>query len=200
MVSYGSGTLGPEGAATTCDPALWDVADMWVFGDSIAQRCMADLVTLLAPRVLAWDTANGRATTACVDRLALFLAEHPAPSVVLMLSGANDIFDPSVMPAQISRALSLLPESVLIWRDVQVCRTSQVEAVKVADQRNTGWVNLALHDAQPAVKVIEWARPLASKPSRLTAYLSDGVHPNTLGVAYHNAIIQQGLERLVPLP
>ena len=56
MVSYGSGTLGPEGAATTCDPALWDVADMWVFGDSIAQRCMADLVTLLAPRVRSGRT------------------------------------------------------------------------------------------------------------------------------------------------
>lgn len=121
----------------------------------------------------------------------LFLAEHPAPSVVLMLGGANDIFDPSVMPAQISRALSLLPES---GPDGVTCRSAAPHRSGCEGRRS------AQHRVgQPCAA----RRPARGQGDRVGSPAGEqALTPHGIpqrrgalrsGVAYHNAIIQQGL-------
>jgi hypothetical protein len=83
------------------------------------------------------------------------------------------------------------------WVNVQASRTSQSAAVQLADQRNSGWINLQLADAQkryPNLKIVHWAEFLAAKPSRLTPamYLRDGVHTTVpLGQNARNELIVQ---------
>jgi hypothetical protein len=195
-VDYGSGTLGPAG--THARTGTMATADVALFGDSISRRGTADLIArvVAVARTLATDTQDGRTTAATVDAI---LAEPVLPPNVIMAAGSNDIFDPPAMAAQIARLRAELPAGVkLFWVDVQVARTSKTTVVQMADQRNSGWVNAQIHAgcSAPCV-VVPWAASLASKPSRLTAYLQDGVHPyvgatgpgGSNGTAYWAAVL-----------
>lgn len=205
MSIYGSGALGDWRAATpsVSTPTTIATAPVWQFGDSIARATQRDLAEqLLADRgqTLAVHNHSGRPTAPAVDALEQWLCGNdPAPQII-MATGSNDIFDPTVMAAQIDRTMALVAgRAQVFWKDVQVCRSAQPAAVQLADQRNTGWVNAQIHEAvgrYDNLHLIPWHASLAVKPSRLTYYLRDGVHPNdTTGVAFHNAVVLNALPR-----
>lgn len=176
-LSYGSGELGTWQTLSNGiigDPAT---ADVLVIGDSITGRCWTDLRDSLAAKgkTLAVNYWSGRPTTPAVDWLT---AQPTVSQLVVMATGTNDIFNPPVMTAQIQRVKAYLPDpDRLLWVDVQVARTSQDAAVRLADQRNSGWVNNQLREQLDPSQIVPWSWWFASNPSRLALYLEDGVHP-----------------------
>lgn len=176
-MTYGSGTLGPLGARIrNGDMATADVA---IFGDSITGRGYLELKNFLAAsggHTLATDAQGSRPITGTVDAL----LEYPQlPPIVIMAAGTNDIFAPPVVGAQVDRAKAILEGKTLLWINVQACRTgaSYDTATRIADQRNTGWVNAQIASRLPASQIIDWNVNFASKPERIGWYLQDGVHP-----------------------
>ena len=181
--------------------ATFSTAPVWMFGDSVAEVCQFYLATQLwaqRAQTLAVNNWPARPTQPAVDALVTALGRFPAPRQIIMASGPNDIFDPPQMAGQIDRAMSAAGSIPVFWMEVQVCRTQGT--FQIADQRNTGWVNQQIHEATgrwPALHVVPWFVSLASAPGRLTAYLgSDGVHPNSLGVAFYTAVVLQALPPL----
>ncbi|MEV6413870.1 hypothetical protein [Kribbella sp. NPDC051718] len=173
-VEYGSGVLGALGAHTTTGDMA--TADVGLFGDSIAQRGTPELTNWLAGlgKTLATDNQGGCTTENALDRT----ANYPTlPQVIIMATGANDIFQPPLLTDQLSMALALFAGHDLMWVDVQVCRPGTVTR-QIADQRNTGYVNGFIRDAITPDRVAGWSRTFAKAPARLGMYLeTDGVHP-----------------------
>jgi hypothetical protein len=205
---YGSGALGPwEGLSkristlTQIRPVLANDG-LFMFGDSISVQDGYSLAQRLLDRTgdqLAVHNWSGRPTAPAVDALAEWAQAYGLPRRILMATGSNDIFTPPVFAAQVDRTMSIVgPTRTVIWVNVQVARTSQSAAVQLADQRNSGWINLQLADAQkrhPNLRIVHWAEFLAAKPSRLTMYLSDGVHTTVpLGQDARNELIVQAIE------
>lgn len=203
---YGSGELGPwqQWGNAISSPeiirAVRDAGGIYMFGDSIsvqdghalAER-LHDFNTLLA--VHNW---SGRPTTPAVDVLEDWAASYGLPQRILMATGTNDIFNPPVFAAQVDRTMSIVGSTrTVYWVNVQACRTKYSAAIQLADQRNSGWINLQLADAQkryPNLKIVHWAEFLAAKPSRMapTMYLRDGVHTTEpLGQNARNELIVQ---------
>ena len=184
MTDYGSGLLGDWTTYSHATSSNWDTATVGIVGDSITTRGCDELSTALTTEfgvALAYDYWSSRPTTPAVDAL---LARGLWPSVLAMAPGANDIYNPPVMAAQIARVKAACPPTThLLWVDVQVCRTSQTTAVQIADQRNTNWVNNQIWGS--GVKVVPWSYWLASSSmgGRLSYYLQDGVHPYDTPVA-----------------
>ncbi|WP_112241414.1 SGNH/GDSL hydrolase family protein [Kribbella monticola] len=203
---YGSGELGPwEGnsnkiATPTTIRQVRDANGIYMFGDSISvQDGYALAVRLNTDGILlAVNNWSGRPTAPAVDVLADWATTYGLPQRILMATGSNDIFNPPVMAAQIDRTMSIAgPTRTVYWVNVQVARTSVTDAVRLADQRNSGWINVQLADAQkryPNLKIVHWAEFLAAKPSRMlpTMYLRDGVHTTVpLGQDARNELIAQ---------
>ena len=202
---YGSGPLGAweNASRAIAAPAtirqVRDANGIYMFGDSIGVRDglalaerLHDFDTLLA--VHNWSS---RPTAPAVDALEEWAGTYGMPQRILMATGSNDIFNPPVMAAPIDRAMSIVgPTRTVYWVNVQVARAAdRYDAYRLSDQRNSGWVNLQIADAQkrhPNLKIVRWAEFLAAKPSRLTAYLVDGVHTTEdLGRAARNELIVQ---------
>ena len=209
---YGSGELGPwEGLSKAIsDPAtirqVRDQNGLFMFGDSIAVQDGYTLAQRLKARtgdLLAVHNWSGRPTEPAVDALAEWARTYGLPGRVLMATGSNDIFIPPAFAAQVDRALSIAgPTRTVHWVNTQVARTGQPAAVQLADQRNSAWINLQLADARrrhPNLRIIGWAEFLAAKPSRLTAYLRDGIHTTEpLGQDARNELIVQAIETTAP--
>lgn len=205
LTDYGSGTLGDwTGASHTISTDTQIVpartGGAWVFGDSIMVGDAYDLATKLnamglSMAVNAWSS---RPTTPAVDALEEWVGEYGQPSRVVMATGSNDIFDPTVMAAQVDRVMALATEAQVWWVNVYVGRTSVDAATREADVRNTGWINsqlaraLARHDR---LTVLPWFEFLAANPAyRLTAYLRDGVHTtDPIGRNSRNTLIANAL-------
>ncbi|MFE2752588.1 hypothetical protein ACFXGA_11375 [Actinosynnema sp. NPDC059335] len=205
---YGSGALGPwENSSraistlTQIRPVL-DTDGLFMFGDSISVQDGYSLAQRLHGRtgdVIAVHNWSGRPTAPAVDALAQWAQTYGLPGRVLMATGSNDIFTPPVFAAQVERVLDIVgPGRTVYWVNVQVARTGQSAAVQLADQRNSAWINLQLADAQrahPNLRIVRWAEFLAAKPTRLTAYLRDGVHTTEpLGQDARNELIVQAIE------
>ncbi|MFE9749422.1 hypothetical protein ACFYOT_31300 [Saccharothrix saharensis] len=205
---YGSGALGPwENSSkaistlTQIRPVL-DTDGLFMFGDSISVQDGYSLAQRLHSRtgdVIAVHNWSGRPTAPAVDALAQWAQTYGLPGRVLMATGSNDIFTPPVFAAQVERVLDIVgPTRKVYWVNVQVARTGQTAAVQLADQRNSAWINLQLADAQrahPNLRIVRWAEFLAAKPTRLTAYLRDGVHTTEpLGQDARNELIVQAIE------
>lgn len=186
MTDYGSGLLGDWTGYPHSASDNWDTATVGIVGDSITARGCNELDAALATEygaALAHDYWSSRPTTPAVDDL---LARDLWPSVLVMATGSNDIYSPSVMAAQIARVKAAAPATThLLWVDVQVCRTSQLPAVQLADQRNSMWVNNQIWGS--GVQVVPWSYWLSSTSlgGRLTYYLQDGVHPYDAVVTGH---------------
>lgn len=174
---FGSGTLGDWSKYShgiVGDPAT---ADVWVVGDSITARGYPALVSRLQAKGLkvAVNYWSSRPTAPAVDWV---LAQPVKPKILLMTAGANDVYDPSVLTAQIKRLKAGLPTTTkLIWSDVQVSRTKYSQTVQIADQRNSMWINMQLREQLTPAQVCSWSGWFTSAPWRLTSYLQDGVHP-----------------------
>ncbi|NUT51159.1 MAG: hypothetical protein HOV94_28215 [Saccharothrix sp.] len=205
---YGSGVLGPwEGLSKAITDAanirqVRDRDGLFMFGDSISVQDGYSLAQRLNSRtgdLLAVHNWSGRPTAPAVDALAQWASTYGLPRRVLMATGSNDVFAPPVIAAQVDRVMGIVgPTRTVYWVNTQVARTSQTAVVQLADQRNSAWVNLQLADAQrrhPNLRIVRWAEFLAAKPSRLTAYLRDGVHTTEpLGQDARNELIVQAIE------
>lgn len=186
MTDFGSGSLGTWSTYPHSVSEDWGTARVGIVGDSITNRGCNELTAALSTEfgaALSYDYWSSRPTTPAVDAL---LTRDLWPSVLVMASGSNDIYNPPVMAAQIARVKAACPESThLLWVDVQVCRTSQTTAVQLADQRNSMWVNNQIWGS--GVQVVPWSYWLSSSTGggRLPYYLQDGVHPYDTPVAGH---------------
>jgi hypothetical protein len=206
---YGSGYLGPwTGLARSIStdrqilPCL-DRDGVFAFGDSIAKQdgaALAQQVYNELGDLMAVNYWNGRPTAPAVDALEQWANTYGLPSRILMLTGSNDIFSPPAFRAQVDRTMGIVGSNrTVIWVNIHVSRWSQPASVQVADQRNSGWVNVQLAEAQlfryPKLRVVHWAELLAGKPGyRISTYLRDGVHTSVpLGQAARNAMIVQAL-------
>ncbi|WP_405057635.1 hypothetical protein OG474_33575 [Kribbella sp. NBC_01505] len=205
---YGSGPIGdwagsPRAISTATEigPVL-DRDGLYMFGDSIAYQDGRSLAERLASRtgdVIAVHNWTGRPTTPAVDALASWAQQYGMPKRILMATGTNDIFTPPAFAAQVERTMSIVGAGrTVYWVNVQACRKSKPADVQLADQRNSGWINLQLADAQkrhPNLRIVHWAEFLAAKIDRLTSYLRDGVHTMVpLGQDARNELIVQAIE------
>lgn len=193
-VDYGSGPTGtPSTTAVISTPAYTAVADVLVVGDSITVANYKALAAQLPGQRLAVNARSGRGTT---DSVTAVLAMPYVPPAVLMAVGSNDVPNPPVMAAQITRLRAALePRGIKVrWVTVQVVRYRGTTAVQLADQRNTGWVNAQIQAGCTApCRVVDWFGMLAAYPSyRLPAYLRDGVHTTDLGQAAWARMLANG--------
>lgn len=193
---YGAGEPGPPLTRTiTGDMATADVA---LFGDSIAQVGTPEVQKRLAARgwTLATDNQASRTTRMTVDAV---LAQPTLPDRIIMAIGSNDVYNPPVMAAEITRLLAGVaaknPQARVFWVDVQVARTNVTAAVQLAQQRNTMWVNRQIWaGCTGACTVINWASWFYADPSRFTRYLRDGVHPIVgIGTGFYGAAVVAGV-------
>jgi hypothetical protein len=120
-----------------------------------------------------------------------------------MAVGTNDIFNPTVMGAQVQRAENFIAgynaqhgtNVRLWWVDVQCTRWGQTDVIERNDQRNSMAVNLDIYQRIASPQVIGWTARFMDNPNLLTTYLVDGVHPKTgTGYAYWAAIIRGWLQ------
>ena len=179
-MDYGSGPWGGTygSPVRTGNPAT---ADVLLLGDSIGNRCGADLTAAFAAKglTLATITQSGQNTQGLVD---LLLAEGTIPGRVIMEAGTNDVFAPPAISGQLTRAKAFAAANgaELYWGDTFVARTSGGGVYASADIRNSGWVNSYIYSAIPYDHVIGWQPALSAAVGRgrtLPYYLEDGVHP-----------------------
>jgi hypothetical protein len=205
---FGSGTLGPWQAHAKVISSAAHIRHVVatdgvvLFGDSIAVQDGVALGRLLAHRTgasLAEHSWSGEPTSAAVDALSVWAREFGLPHRIVMAVGSNDIFDPAAFTAQVDRAMRIAGRSrTVYWVNVQVSRTDEPDAVQVADQRNSEWINLQLALAQqryPNLRIVHWAEYLAARPSRMRALLRDGRHTTVpAGQNARNTLIVQAIE------
>lgn len=163
--------------------------DVRVYGDSILNGGRNDLALNLFDynKTVLVDAWSGRPTTPVADAID---AETWLPKTVVVLSGTNDIFNASVMGAQIRRIQNRIAYinahrtdgvvSELYWGDVQATRWGQTDVIERNDQRNSMAVNLAIYQNVPVDHIIQWTQRFMTNPSLIVGYLVDGVHPKQL--------------------
>jgi len=152
------------------------------------------------------DAWSGRPTTPIADAICNE-AVNGLPKVVVVASGTNDIFNPTVMATQINRIKTCITSknnarvdgvvTKLFWVDVQATRWGQTDVIERNDQRNSMAVNLAIYQNLDKGQIVQWTQRFMSNPALLGNYLVDGVHPNTsTGYPYWAAIIRGWLDTL----
>lgn len=199
---YGSGTLGnwtgmSQSVSTPQTISRVVASDgLLGFGDSIGVGTFRDLAARLLPSgtLFAVNAKSGRPTAPTVDILSRWAITYGLPSRILMAVGSNDIFNPSSFSTQIDRVMTITgPNVTVYWPEIHVSRWSQSAGIQVADQRNSGWLNVQLYGAvakHENLRIISWASLLATKPAyRIGAYLCDGVHTTAAGMAMRNSLI-----------
>jgi hypothetical protein len=176
--------------------------DARIYGDSITfggKSALAAEFNALG-YTLYVDAWSGRPTTPAVDAL---VAETVLPQWVIMAVGTNDIFNSSVMGAQVQRAENFIAaynaehgtNVQLFWVDVQCTRWKQSDVIQRNDQRNSMAVNLAIYKRIPIDHVVSIAGRFADNPSLLGTYLLDGTHYKAgAGYAYWAAFIRGWLQ------
>lgn len=176
MTDYGSGAWGgpTSSVVRTGDPAT---ADYTLIGDSIGNRCTADLrgQLLAKGKTLATITQSGQDAKGLVD---LLLGEPAIGGKLIMEAGTNNVFQPPTIAAELARAQTWATDNgvEMYWGDTYVGRP----AYPSADQRNSGWVNSYIYSAIPFDHVLKWQPALGGAVGRgraLSYYLEDGVHP-----------------------
>lgn len=192
-------------AALTCSGE-----DIRVYGDSITFGGKSALAVELGKYGLTTyvDAWSGRPTTPIADAIC---AETTTglPADVLVASGTNDLFNPTVMAGQIQRIKTCIAQknaarasidgvvTKLFWVDVQATRWGQTDVIERNDQRNSMAVNLAIYQNLDKGQIVQWTQRFMSNPSLLGNYLVDGVHPNTTtGYPYWAAILRGWLDTL----
>ncbi len=157
-----------------------------VVGDSIGARTASYLDVLAKEQFgqgCAYEVWNGRPTEGAVNALEHIAKTHGLPKRVVVISGANDIFNPPEFRAQVERAAKIVgPNRTLTWSSVFVRRP--LTGTAAADLENSRWLNILLSRAaakHPNIRVVNWYGFLAERQRRLSTYLLDGVHPTPAG-------------------
>jgi hypothetical protein len=209
--AYGSGTLGDWtlGSHAVSSPAriqeAVDTGGVWLLGDSLTVATYSDFGSRLhaaTGQVIAVDGKSGRPTPPTVDVLETWAATYGLPPVVIVASGANDIFGPIGPPAiaaQIDRAAAIVgPDTELIWVETHISRWLQPGYIQVNDQRNSGWINGVIWEAtgrHDNLTIVPWERYISIVPDRVRAYLSDGVHLDPAdGMIVRNTLMVQAVQ------
>lgn len=174
--------------------------DVRLYGDSITFGGKSAFAAEMAARGLTTyvDAWSGRPTTPVADAI---VAETVFPPVVVVASGTNDIFNPTVMAAQIVRIRdhikAVSPTTKLFWVDVQATRWGQTEYTERNDQRNSMAINMAIWNNLDKGQIVQWSQRFLANPALLGTYLIDGVHPKTgSGYAYWAAILRGWIDTL----
>jgi hypothetical protein len=182
-VNYGSGYLSGWSNLQRVSYGSFNTADVGMFGDSITVGGWSTLNDLIRGmgKTLAVNAQSGRPTTPAVDILETWLkAGNKVPKVLLFAKGSNDIFNPVAIAGQIARVKALLkqysPDTRLLWVNTYVDRWSQTTSVRIADNRNSGWINDQIRTLIGA-DVINWSQDITIRPGRDKMYLRDGLHP-----------------------
>ncbi|MET9269640.1 hypothetical protein [Kribbella sp. NPDC003557] len=205
--AYGSGVLGAwerQARAISNEGQIRRTREtdgVFMFGDSIGVQdgpALARQLNQLGITIAVHNWA-GRPVTPAVDALDTWAQEYGLPHRILMSVGSNDIFTPPAVEAQVDRTMSIVgDERIVYWVNVQAARTAHGPDVKVADQRNSAWINLQLADAQRRydnLRIVRWAEHLASSPNRLARLLRDGLHPSVpLGQNARNGLIIEAIK------
>lgn len=175
---------GPVGTPVISTVAYTNASDVLVVGDSITVRSYKQLAAALPGQRLAVNAQSGANTAQGIDRLTVQLKNGAKlPKRLLMATGANDVFYPAAMQAQMKRLLSLVaaysPTTVVYWVNVSVLRPSYA----FADRVNSAKVNQLITSGCAGGKctVISWAGLLATGTNRAKYIDAGGVHPNTAG-------------------
>lgn len=195
-VDFGSGAIGAWSSLAHgyIGPSM-DAADVLIVGDSITTLGREELTAAVQAenKTLAVAYWSGRPTTPAVDYV---LSATVLPPILVMACGANDVYTPTVMEAQIHRLLDVTLPGVehLLWVDVQVCRP----AYALADQRNSGYINAQIRNVLDSNHVVPWSEWFAKDPNRIATYLdSGGVHPiNGIGTNFWAEVIMKKLRPL----
>lgn len=210
---FTNGVLTNSVSAKTTTPAWFkyaknmstNVASTWcpgedvrLYGDSITFGGKSAFASALNDKTVMVDAWSGRPTTPIGDAI---MAETSFPPVVVIASGTNDVFNPSVMAAQVVRIRnhikSVSPNTKLFWVDVQITRWGQTDVIERNDQRNGEAINYVLWNNLDKTQIIQWSGRFLQQPGLLTTYLSDGVHPKPgTGYAYWAATLKGWLTTL----
>lgn len=197
-----SGTLGNWSlypSATSTERTIQQVNranGLYMSGDSISVSTARQLAEMLRPTgdLIAVDNWSGRPTVPAVSNMSTWIKTY-GPHRMLMATGTNDIFNPSVMTSQIDKMMSTVgPNHTVYWVSVHCSRWNYSTAIQQADLRNSKLVNDQLYRAAaryPNLKIIPWDKWLSEKPARYRMYLRDGVHTNAAGSLFRNTIIKR---------
>ena len=181
---------GPVGTPVMLTPAD---ADVMVVGDSITVRGYKDLAAALGGKRLAVNAQSGRNSKLSIDSLFKQMqAGMQLPPVLVMATGANDIFDSHATGAQVQRLLAGVPASTKVyWVDASVLRP----AYRLADRFNSATVNAGIRRyCVGSCTVISWAGFLAAKSFRRALYIdSGGVHQTPAGAKAWGSLIAAGI-------
>ncbi|WP_226346109.1 GDSL-type esterase/lipase family protein [Agilicoccus flavus] len=189
----GSGVLGawqqwshsrsfdPTFAAAAADPR-----GVLLVGDSIASGIRTPLMasTTALKRPLSWDHWNGRPTHGTADAVVALASAGRAPRHLVVVSGANDVFEPAAFAPQVDRLLRAVgPDTTVVWVVPYVAR----RATRDADVANTDRLDAVLTDAaatHPHLRLVDWTAHLRALPeAQRAALVPDGVHPSPAGAA-----------------
>lgn len=178
---------GPVGSPVISTVAYTNASDLEVVGDSITVRSYKKLPAELPGWRIAINAQSGANTAQGIDRLVKQLnAGARLPKRLVMATGANDVFAPAAMKAQIARLLTLVhtysPDTEVYWVNMSVHRPGKYA---FADAANTNKVNqlIRLGCTRTAVQpctLIDWAGLLASG-NRASLIDAGGVHPTEAG-------------------
>lgn len=173
---------GPVGTPVVSTVDFTNRADLEVVGDSITVRSYKSLPAQLPGERIAVNAQSGSNTAQSIDRLqAQLKAGARLPQRLVMATGANDIFVPGNVGAQVRRLLTLVqaqsPTTRVYWVDVSVLRPGFL----FADRVNSGKVNSQIRQfCTGSCTVISWAGFLASV--QRSKYIDKGgVHPLPAG-------------------
>lgn len=204
---YGSGAIGNWSTASRAisTDARFISSPVWQYNDSIGLADGSDFAQRLYDTTgltLAVDSWASRPTGPAVDALIADLAAFPAPQLIIMATGTNDIFSPPFIASEIERVMAAVPEGTqVMWVNTYAQRWAYPPATQTADLRNSAWVNMQIAEADGRydnLTVVGWYEFLAQYPGyRPGTYLSDGVHTSTLGRAARNALIVSAVDALL---
>lgn len=193
---YGSGPIGnwesntPTASTSTQFQNVAANNGILIVGDSIANQTSYEFATRmnqqhgLPTAVYNWP---GRPTEPVADWVEDWPQRIPDRGIVIA-SGANDVFNPAGWWQNITRILDVADGRNVYWVSVHVDRWNTTDADRrVADMRNSAWINdqaYALARTRPNLIIVDWHALLSQgyNESRVTTWLTDGVHPTAAGV------------------
>lgn len=192
---YGSGQIGdwqsntPTSSNTAQFANVVDNNGILIVGDSIANITDYEFATRmnqqhgLPTAVHNWP---GRPTEPAADWIVANAYRIPDRGIVVA-SGSNDVFNPAAWWQQVNRVMAAADGKPVYWVSVFVDRWSGSEDRRIADMRNSAWLNDQLYSLKPSypnLHIIDWHAYLSQgwNETKIASWLTDGVHPTAAGV------------------
>ena len=192
--TWGSGLQYPYGANAhaSSPPALLaaaaaDPRGCLIAGDSVAMADFAYLAARFTADLGArcvHDGWPGRRTEGTANALADMWLHEGLPPRVIVLAGANDVFNPPEFEAEARRLLTVTASvQRVLWVTPFVSRRPETINT-AADERNSAYLRDVLARIAPEYQnlvLVRWQEFFDSRRDRMDVYLPDGIHPNLAG-------------------